>query len=94
MLGLGHEGEPVVGNFTGTGMHGGAIYLRTQVKPPQLPPQVVMRRADAAEMKAIAGDVRAWCAQFGGDAEKILAESFQILLPNTANPYKQLYTHS
>ena len=94
VLGLGHENEPVVGNFTGTGMHGGAIYLRTQAQPPQLPPQVMMRRADAAEMEAIAGDVRAWCTQFGGDAEEILSDPFQILLPNTANPYKQLYTHS
>ena len=94
VLGLGFEGQPVVSNFTGTGMHGGAIYLRTQVMPPQLPPQVMMRRADEAEMAAIADDVRAWCAQFGGDAEAILADPFQILLPNTANPYKQLYTHS
>ena len=92
VLGLGAEEQSIVGNFCGTGMHGGAIYLRTTVLPPALPEQVAVRVADKKDMEVIRSDVEDFCAEFGGDAEKILSDSFYVLTPNTKNPYKRLYT--
>ncbi|MFR6278023.1 MAG: hypothetical protein ACLULM_03870 [Acutalibacter sp.] len=40
VLGIGWEDRCPVGNFCGTGMHGGRIYLRTTHLPPDLPAQV------------------------------------------------------
>lgn len=92
VLGLGAEEQTIVGNFCGTGMHGGSIYLRTTVLPPALPEQVSVRIADKKDKEVIRGDVEEFCSEFGGDAEKILNDSFYVLTPNTKNPYKRLYT--
>lgn len=94
VLGLGFEDELIVGNFTGTGMHGGAIYLRTEIAPPQLPPQVMMRKAEKEDLQAIRQDVIDYCKLFGDDPEQILKSNFYVLLPNTANPYRRMYTHN
>ena len=92
MLGLHTDGRPIVGNFCGTGMHGGEIYLRCDKLPSALPAQV---RAEKLE-RFPAGDaeklVREWCAAFGEDAEKLLASPCWRLSPNAENPYKQMYT--
>ena len=47
VLGAGSKDIPV-GNFTGTGMHGGAIYIRTEKELVNLPAQVTA---------AVAGDL-------------------------------------
>ncbi len=92
VLGLHTDGRPIVGNFCGTGMHGGEIYLRCDKLPSALPAQV---RAEKLE-RFPAGDaeklVREWCAAFGEDAEKLLASPCWRLSPNAENPYKQMYT--
>ena len=36
--------------------------------------------------------LEAFCATFGHKMEELLAEPFQVLKPDTKNPYKQLYT--
>lgn len=93
VLGMGATGS-VVGNFCGTGMHGGSIYLRTKVTPPQLPPQVAVHEATDAEKEAIRPDIEAYARHFGGDAGAVLSDAFLVLLPNTASPYKRLYVHN
>ncbi len=57
VLGLGCEGKPIVGNFCGTGMHGGKIYLRTETLPPDLPAQVVAAPAEQPDMEEISEQV-------------------------------------
>ena len=57
VLGLGCEGKPIVGNFCGTGMHGGKIYLRTETLPPDLPAQVVAAPAEQLDMEEISEQV-------------------------------------
>ena len=85
------DGKPIIGNFCGTGMHGGEIYLRCDRIPTRLPAQVKAEKIaglpeDAAEL------VRAWCKEFGQAEEPLLNASYFRLTPNTANPYRQMYT--
>lgn len=94
VLGLGCEGRSVVGNFCGTGMHGGTMFLRTKTLPPQLPPQVVARPATEVEKETVRMDVEAYCRRFGGDAALILRDDFLMLSPNTNSPYKKHYVHN
>ena len=95
VLGIGGaDGQPIVGNFCGTGMHGGRIYLRTTMLPPQLPAQVSAHEATQEEISEISPDVRRFCEFFGYDFDEIMAEKFMLLTPNTANPYRQMYTHN
>lgn len=93
VLGIGEEGA-IVGHFCGTGMHGGAMYLRTKVLPQQLPPQVAAHLATEADKQAIRTDVEVYCACFGEDAEALLVDDFFVLLPNTNNPYQRHYVHN
>lgn len=43
ILGLGAEGVPL-GNFTGTGMHGGKIFVRSSEELKYLPVQVLVKK--------------------------------------------------
>lgn len=94
VLGIGAEDSSIVGNFCGTGMHGGQIFLRTTHLPPQLPVQVSVHEATKAELAEIEPDVRRFCEAFGYDCDEILSAKFMLLTPNTASPYKQMYTHN
>ena len=86
------EGEgPIVGNFCGTGMHGGEILLRCDKLEAALPAQVKAERIEGpgAEAEAL---VREWCTRFGRDAAPYLHAAYYRLTPNTENPYRQMYT--
>jgi len=91
VLGIGSEDRAPVGNFCGTGMHGGKIYLRTDHLPPDLPGQVTAGEAGAEDMARIASLVERYCEKFGADREALLSSHYYVLSPNTKNPYKQLY---
>ncbi|MCD7891176.1 MAG: glutamate synthase [Ruminococcus sp.] len=95
VLGIGKDDEtPIVGNFCGTGMHGGKIYLRTDKVPDRLPAQVAVSEPTDDDMEEIAALVEEYCGSFGGDSKKILKDKFLKLLPNTKNPYKRLYKNN
>ncbi|MGN0642487.1 MAG: glutamate synthase [Huintestinicola sp.] len=94
VLGLGFEGKCPVGSFCGTGMHGGAIYIRSDIAPTGLPAQVVISDATDADKEEIRADVELFTSKFGGNADEILSAHFFKLVPNTKNPYKQLYVNN
>ncbi|MCL2209294.1 MAG: glutamate synthase [Treponema sp.] len=92
VLGIGAEGEQPVGNFTGTGMHGGKIFIRTEKEITALPEQVAVDVAANDDLREIEGVVNEFASLFGMDAASLLKDQFLILKPNAKNPYKQLYT--
>lgn len=92
VLGLNTTGRAPVGRFCAAGMHGGKIFLRTEAELPfDLPSQVSAHRADAKELEEIRPFVEKYAHAFGRNAAEILRSAFQVLIPNTANPYKSLY---
>lgn len=94
VLGLGFEEQSPVCYFCGTGMHGGKIFLRTAHLPADLPSQVAAREATGEDMAEIAPYLGEYGREFGVDKAEIDNTPFQVLVPNTKNPYKQLYTHN
>ena len=84
--------EVPVGNFTGTGMHGGKIFLRTNAEFPSLPKQVLKEIASREELNEITPYLIEFSQYFGFNTDQLLKENFYILKPNAKNPYKQLYT--
>ncbi|MCL2111276.1 MAG: glutamate synthase [Clostridiales bacterium] len=91
VLGLGSDDVPV-GNFTGTGMHAGKIFIRTDAKLPPLPEQVVADVAGEADLGEIASHITKFAKCFGMDGERLLKDRYYVLKPNAKNPYHQLYT--
>jgi len=92
VLGIGAQGEQPVGNFTGTGMHGGKIFIRTAVELTALPSQVAAEKASSEDKKEIESFIKEFAEHFDMDASNLLQDDFLVLKPNAKNPYKQLYT--
>ncbi|MCL2050529.1 MAG: glutamate synthase [Lachnospiraceae bacterium] len=91
VLGLLSDKIPV-GNFTGTGMHGGKIFIRSKSELSSLPAQVFCGKASAEDLEEIAPYLYEYGEFFGINIEQLLKDDFYILKPNATNPYHQLYT--
>jgi len=91
VLGIGCQEVPVW-YFTGTGMHGGKIFVRTDKELSGLPAQITEKVADSEELKEIIPYVTEFAGHFDMDAQKLLQDRYYVLRPNSKNPYKQLYT--
>jgi glutamate synthase domain-containing protein 3 len=84
----------LTGAFCGTGMHGGAIYLRGTT-PSRLPAQVVATEVKGSDIDAIKPYLNSFCRYFTDIKPADIFDSmFCVLTPNTKNPYTQLYTHN
>ena len=94
VLGLTDDERPIAGNFCGTGMHGGEIYLRTDTLPNLLPRQVKAERLEKVEDKEILAVLSDYCKEYSLDEEEVLCHTFYRLTPDSANPYKQMYTNN
>lgn len=84
--------ENPIGNFTGTGMHGGSIYVRSPYELKNLPEQVSAAVAGDKELEEITPILSDYAKQFNLDTEELLNSRYYVLTPNTKNPYKRLYT--
>ena len=91
VLGLETDDVPI-GNFTGTGMHGGRIFIRTDKELVGLPEQVMAEEATAEELQEILSYISEFSELFDMDSDKLMKDRFYILRPNAKNPYKRLYT--
>jgi glutamate synthase domain-containing protein 3 len=91
VLGINIEDVPV-GNFTGTGMHGGRIFIRTNKELAALPAQVTAETATDEDLREIKPFIAEFAAHFSMNSETFAKEKFYVLKPNAKNPYKQLYT--
>jgi glutamate synthase domain-containing protein 3 len=93
VLGLNAGMKTPVGYFCGTGIHGGAIYLRASELPPDLPAQVKASEAQEKDMEHIGEQLKEYCELFDLDMREILAHKFFVLNADTKNPYRQMYIH-
>ena len=84
----------IVGNFCGTGMHGGEMYLRCREINHPLPAQVKTELIERIDDPEILHEIEEYADTFGISAEEILSEPFLRLTPNSENPYKRLYTNN
>jgi len=91
VLGLDSDEAPVW-YFTGTGMHGGKIFVRTNKELVSLPAQVSVEVANTKDLQEITPYIKEFAKYFGMDAQKLLKDRYYVLKPNARNPYKQLYT--
>lgn len=90
VLGRGADGKSPVGNFCGTGMHGGVMYIRSDEPLKYLPEQVICEEADSSDITEY---IEKYCSYFNKEESEILSGAFYKLTPNTKNPYRQLYAH-
>ena len=83
--------EAPVGNFTGTGMHGGKIFIRTDRELTGLPEQVTAEIASDEDLQEIMPLIAEFAGHFTMEVQSLVNHRYYLLKPNTKNPYTQLY---
>jgi glutamate synthase domain-containing protein 3 len=92
VLGLRQDGACPVGNFCGTGMYGGRIFLRSNSLPKDLSPYVQAKKATKAQLKSIKKEVDDFCSIFELDTIDLEKDNFYILSQSKSVVYKKKYT--
>ena len=87
-----NNNEFPVGNFTGVGMHGGTIIIRGSVDNIIFPPQVKCEPAQDKDLEVIRNYINEYAKLFCLDEDELMKDTFNVLTPNSQNPYKKLYT--
>lgn len=93
VLGL-SGGEPIVGEFPCTGMHGGKIFLRGKAEGVVFPRQVTFRAAEKEDMEEIRQDLAEFASLFGLDFDSLFHSFFTVVTPDSRNPYKRMYVEN
>jgi len=86
------RGQPLVGDYCATGMHGGTIYLRGEWERSRIASnQVAARAAGEDDLRELRPALEEFCAEFGLDVERVLGEPFARLTPVSHRPYGGKY---
>lgn len=92
LLGLNIDG-PIAGNYVGTGMHGGTIYIRGEVKDYQLGKEVGVRELDDNDWAVLSNLISEYCNDLDLDYNHVMSGKFRKLLPVSHRPYGNLYAY-
>ena len=91
---MGEKDErPLTGNYLGTGMHGGAIYVRGKVKDYQLGKGLSPNPLNDKDKKLIKECVKDFCKYMNLDSKEVLKEEFIKVMPYTHRPYGNMYAY-
>ncbi len=94
LLGLEVEdGTPLVGDYLGSGMHGGQIFIRGDVDPTRCGAEVGVMEPNEADLKLLRKYLEDFCKDFDLDVEDVMSKPFKKLEPVTARPYGNLYAY-
>jgi len=85
--------EPLTGNWLGTGMHNGAIYLRGDVQDHQMGAEISRADLDEADRARLAEAVGRFAEHFELDPAEILGAKFTKLIATSLRPYGRLYVY-
>jgi glutamate synthase domain-containing protein 3 len=83
----------IVGNYVGTGMHGGTMYIRGDVEEYQLGKEVEKSEPSEDDVEQIGNNLVEFCEYFGFDFKKIMREKFVKLAPSSFRPYGRVYAY-
>ncbi len=79
--------------FVGTGMHGGAIFLRGRIEDHQLGREVGVAAPNEKDKQVLEEAVTKYSRLFGANAAEILNADFVKLFPLYLRPYGRLYVY-
>jgi glutamate synthase domain-containing protein 3 len=91
VLGLNMKETVHNAKFVGTGMHGGTMYIRGEVK--HLGEEVGVVELNEHDHRILGSLVDEFCGYYNLDAEKILESKFNKLYPVSSRPYGNLYCY-
>ncbi len=77
----------------GTGMHGGAIFVRGDLEEHQLGKETAAGIASGEDLEMIRPYVEEFAGYFGGDAEEMMGSEFLKIWPKSSRPFGALYAY-
>jgi len=83
----------IVGDYVGTGMHGGKIYIRGNIEDYKLGREVKKVKLDSDDMDLLDRYTDDYCRFFNFDKKKIPNRGFIKLVPYSHRPYGKLYAY-
>lgn len=93
LLGLNSGDKDIVGNYVGTGMHGGTIYIRGKIKDYQLGKEVGVVELNDQDRSILKELVSDFANEMEYDFDEIMKEEFLKLIPVSHRPYGNLYAY-
>ncbi len=93
VLGMHSSDRPPVGEWIGTGMHGGVMYLRCRPEPHQLGAEVGLGELEDEDWSRLEGILSQYCRELDLTGVRFSPEDFVKLYPRTARPYGTLYAY-
>jgi glutamate synthase domain-containing protein 3 len=81
------------GDYLGAGMHGGTVYIRGGADRKKIGKGVDVAELTQADRTLLEGIIKEYAADLDLDADKILSERFDKLIPLSTRPYAKLYTY-
>jgi glutamate synthase domain-containing protein 3 len=86
-------GEPIVGRYCATGMHGGVMYVRGEVPADRLRKGIGTAEAEESDQAVLRELLTPYCEQFQMSVDDLLSVPFTRVTPVTNRPYGQLYAY-
>jgi len=93
VLDIDSAGTSPVGEYVGTGMHGGVIYLRGKPDPYQLGQEVGVGPLDDADWQTLGRILDEYCEDFHLSPTYFHRDEFVRLSPKSTRPYGNLYAY-
>lgn len=94
LLGLeAKDSAPLVGDYLGTGMHGGQIFIRGEVEKKYCGAEVGILDLDDEDEKTLKKHLKEYCEDFGLSLDEVMKKEFRKLEPVSARPYGNLYAY-
>ena len=93
VLNLDSNDSSPVGEYVGTGMHGGIIYLRGWVEPHQLGREVGTDRLNDSDWSALSEILGEYCRDLDLNPSDFCCDDFVKLTPRSSRPYGRLYAY-
>lgn len=94
LLGLeGGQGQPIVGDYVGTGMHGGVMYIRGEVPERNLGKELGMQPMTEGDWTLLRELLTDFCTDFCLPVAELTRGEFLKLVPLSHRPYGNLYSY-
>jgi glutamate synthase domain-containing protein 3 len=93
VLGLDSPDSSPVGEYVGTGMHGGAIYIHGSVEPYQLGREVGVDQIDDSTWAEVEDILSEYSRALSLEGLEFERDDFVRLFPKTTRPYGRLYAY-
>ena len=92
VLGLDSHG-PAVGDYFGTGMHGGVVYVRGSIDKDQVGKEVKIFDVDEKDRGVLSDCLKPYCDIFKLPLQNILKSRFSKIIPVSSRPYGKMYAY-